>query len=68
MKIILDQTKCISCGTCWALCDKYFEQGQEGKSHLKGAKAQDQEEIEIEEIDCAQNASQACPVQCITTL
>lgn len=60
-KITLDKSKCIGCGTCWSLCDKFFEEGEENKSKLKGG----EEEMDTEELGCAQNAAEACPVQCI---
>ncbi|MDD5433533.1 MAG: ferredoxin [Candidatus Pacebacteria bacterium] len=66
IKITLDKSKCIGCGTCWALCEKYFQEGQDNKSHLAGVKEQAQEELEVAEIGCAENAATACPVQCIT--
>ncbi len=66
MKITLDKSKCIGCGTCWSLCDRLFEAGEEGKSHLKGAKVNSNiEEAEVGEVDCANEAAEACPVQCI---
>lgn len=64
MKIKLDKSKCIGCGTCWALCDKFFEDGDNGKSNLKGSG--NGSEIEIGEKGCAQSAVDTCPVQCIT--
>ncbi len=63
MKIILDKSKCIGCGTCWTLCDKFFEIGEDNKSKLKGSA--NGEELEIQEIGCAKVAMDTCPVQCI---
>jgi ferredoxin len=62
-KIILDKSKCIGCGTCWALCDKFFEAGDDNKSNLKGSS--DGQEKEVQEIGCAKAAIDTCPVQCI---
>jgi ferredoxin len=64
-KINLEREKCIGCGSCAALCPKYFELVEDGKSHLKGATKQDIEELEVEKIECAQSAAEACPAQCI---
>ena len=67
-KIIVERSKCIGCGTCSALCSKYFELDEEGKTHLKGSKLNkdtDTEELEVEEVDCIQEAANACPVQAI---
>ncbi len=66
MKIILEKSKCIGCGTCAALCEKFFELAEDGKSHLKGAEINpEKEELEIKEQGCAKEAVEACPVQCI---
>ena len=59
--IKLEKEKCIGCGTCWSLCEKFFEAGTDNKSNLKGGV----DEIEVEDVGCAQNAADACPVQCI---
>jgi len=64
-KIKLEREKCIGCGSCQALCPKYFELIDDGKSHIKDAVKQDVEELEVEKIECAQAAADACPVQCI---
>lgn len=65
MKIKLEREKCIGCGSCQALCSKYFELIDDGKSHIVGATKQDVEELEIEKIECAESATEACPAQCI---
>ena len=67
-KIILERQKCIGCGSCAAVCSKYWEMGDDGKSHLKDSKVNPEtgnEELETEEISCAQEAVDVCPVQCI---
>ncbi|MGA2417932.1 MAG: ferredoxin [Candidatus Staskawiczbacteria bacterium] len=64
-KIKLEREKCIGCGSCSALCPKYFELIEDGKSHIVGAEKKDIEELETEKIECAQAAAEACPVQCI---
>lgn len=64
-KIKLEREKCIGDGTCQALCPKYFELIEDGKSHIKGSVKQDLEELEVEKIECAQAAAEACPAQCI---
>jgi len=66
-KIILDKSKCIGCGACQAVCPKYFELGQDGKSKLKKGKSNsDKEELEIDKVDCVQEAAESCPTQCIS--
>ncbi|MFH1229529.1 MAG: ferredoxin [Candidatus Aenigmatarchaeota archaeon] len=65
-KIIHEVEKCIGCGACAAVCPNFFEMGDDGKSHLKGGKeVKDKEELTIKEVDCAKDAENTCPVQCI---
>lgn len=69
MKIIQDKSKCIGCGTCASLCAKHFEMKDDGKAQITQANLIDKEtekyEKIIEEISCAEEAAEACPVQCI---
>ena len=66
MKIKLEHEKCIGCGSCQALCPKYFELESDGKSHIKGAAENGiVYELEVEKIECAESAAEACPAQCI---
>ncbi len=68
MKIILEKEKCIGCGSCVALCPKFFELKEDGKAHLKGSQADkksESDELEIKEADCSKEAVEVCPVQCI---
>lgn len=64
-KIKLEREKCIGCGSCQALCPKYFELIDDGRSHIKDANKQDIEELEVAKIECAETAAEACPAQCI---
>lgn len=66
-KIIIEHEKCIGCGSCAAVCPKYFEMAEDGKSKLKGQtlNASGNFELETDQIDCAQTAAESCPVQCI---
>lgn len=64
-KIKLEREKCIGCGSCAALCSKCFEIIDDGKSHIVGANKQEVEELEVEKIECAESAAEACPAQCI---
>lgn len=66
-KIIVEHEKCIGCGSCAAVCSKYFEMAEDGKSHIKGSvkNSQGNDELQTENIDCAQTAAEACPSQCI---
>jgi len=64
-KIKIEREKCIGCGSCVALCPKYFEINEDGKSHIKNSQKSAIEEMEVEKIECAESAAEACPVQCI---
>ena len=68
MKIVHEREKCIGCGSCAALCPKYWEMAEDGKAKLLGSKVNQKtgnEELDINKIDCAQEAADICPVQII---
>lgn len=68
MKVVLDRTKCIGCGTCAALCPKYFEMAADNLSKLKSGVTGTQknlEELTISEIECIKDAADSCPGQAI---
>jgi len=70
-KIIQNRDGCIGCGTCVALCPKFWEiDDVEVKANLKDAKKNEETgeyELEIEEaeIGCNKDAVESCPVQVI---
>lgn len=57
-KIKVDKESCIGCGSCVAICPEIFELDSEGKSRAKVE--------ELEELNCAQQAIEACTVNCIS--
>ena len=66
MKIIHNVEKCIGCGLCASLCPDFWEMSDnDNKVHLKGQKSEIEEQIEIAEPKCAQEAAESCPVQAI---
>lgn len=66
MKIIQEHKKCIGCGSCVAVCPKYWEVDSSGKSRPKNSKLnKGNYELEIDKVECNQQAADACPVQCI---
>ncbi len=66
MKIIVERSKCISCGSCAAVCPQFFEMTEDGKAHLKDSKiVGENEELEVLESGCAKDAAEVCPVQII---
>ncbi|MDD5750745.1 MAG: ferredoxin [Candidatus Pacebacteria bacterium] len=58
MQIKIDQSKCIGCGTCSALCPACFELGSDGKATAK-------QPAETGDAGCAREAADSCPAQCI---
>ena len=66
MKVIHEIEKCIGCGACAAVCSEFWEMKDGGKSHLKGSKrVGDNFELEVDDLECCQQAVDTCPVQCI---
>jgi ferredoxin len=66
MKIIQEHQKCIGCGSCAAICPKFWEMIEGGKARPIGAELKGENyELESGENGCNQEAADACPVQCI---
>lgn len=55
--IIVDQEKCIGCGSCEAICEKSFKM-KDGKAHPIKPK--------VDKITCEKEAEDICPVQAIS--
>ena len=66
-KITHEREKCIGCGSCAAMCPKYWEMAEDGKSKLLSSiqNAEGNYEIEVADIECNQQAADACPIQII---
>lgn len=66
MKIVQEHEKCIGCGSCVAICPKYWKISDDGKAEPIGFKLNGANfELEIKKVECNQEAADACPVQCI---
>jgi ferredoxin len=67
MKIIQEHQKCIGCGSCVAVCPKYWEMAEDGKAKpINSNKIGENYELEAKEsVECAKMAEGSCPVQCI---
>ena len=67
MKIKVERPKCISCGSCAAVCPEFFEMEENGMAHLKNSKkdGDGNEDLEIQDASCARDAAEVCPVQII---
>lgn len=69
MKIVQEHEKCIGCGSCAAICPKYWEISDDGKSKIIGSeKVGSNFELEVDKVGCNQEAADACPVQCIKVI
>jgi len=55
MKIKINQDLCVGCGRCTELCPKSFKLGENGKSEV----------ISDEDLNCAMEAADNCPVGAI---
>lgn len=68
VKIIYEKELCISCGSCQLLCPKFWKMDDGEKAELLGSEVNSETgnfELEIEEIECNNEAADSCPVQCI---
>ena len=67
MKVIQQHQNCIGCGSCAAICPKYWEMAEDGKSKLLNSthNAEGNYELETKDIECNQEAANSCPVQII---
>lgn len=63
MKVSIDQTKCVACGSCVAICPEVFEMKDDGtvdvKQELKG------KDIPVELEGKAKEARDMCPATAI---
>jgi len=67
MKVIQEHQKCIGCGSCVAVCPKYWEMDQNGKAKpINATQTGEDYELEIPDgPDCCKAAADSCPVTCI---
>ncbi len=68
MKIIQERQKCIGCGSCVFVCQKYWKICDDGKVDLLGSKLNSKTknmELIVRKVSCHQKAVNICPVQCI---
>jgi len=60
-KVKIDESTCIGCGTCVALCPEVFELGEDGKAKVKLQNSKTPKlQAEIDE------AIEVCPVKAIS--
>lgn len=72
VKIMQNHNECIGCGTCAALCPKFWEMKDDEKAYLIGSKKNSKTgnfELDVdlnkEDLECNKFAEKACPVQVI---
>jgi ferredoxin len=70
MKVSIDRSTCVSCGSCWDTCPTFFEQNPDDsfsqvieKFRLNGDNAQGTPSPDL--TGCIQDAADLCPVQII---
>lgn len=56
MSISVNQDTCIGCGACASICPQTFALNADGKSEV----------ISQDDVECAKNAAESCPVQAIS--
>jgi len=69
-KIRHDKNKCIGCLACTAVCSTFFQQDDDGKVALviNGKKVDYVDgiaEVEVDNLDCAEEAQAVCPTGAI---
>jgi ferredoxin len=71
MKVSIDRSSCVSCGSCWDTCPGFFEQNTDDtfsqvieKYRLDGNIGAGTPSADLEA--CAQDAADLCPVQIIS--
>ena len=70
MKIIHQRKKCIGCASCVNICPNLFKMAEDGKASFLSSEAKhdlktEEAVLEIKDSECAEEAVDACPVQCI---
>ena len=71
-RVELDKNACRGFGACVELCSQFFQLlGADGKSTIEGAKKVIKENeavaetLELDELECVREASEACPFNAI---
>jgi ferredoxin len=65
MKITQDQSACIGCGACAAICPTDWKMGSDKAELISGKKEGNLFVKEVENAGCSKDAENACPVKCI---
>ncbi len=66
-KIKIDQETCIGCGACESTCPEVFVLSAQAKSTVvEEYRTKNEDEGEVEDIGCVEEAEDGCPVDAIT--
>ncbi len=67
IKIYQEHEGCIGCGSCVAVCPKFWKMGDDDKAEIIGGKKDEKGdyELDVEEVGCNKDAEEVCPVQVI---
>ena len=63
VKVKINQNSCIGCGTCAIICPEVFEINEDGVAQIKGDGGVS--EVEIENKEVLDKATESCPVNAI---
>lgn len=66
--ITVDKETCIGCGSCVALCPDVFQLDANGKAEVISSASAKATADKQDNIECAKNAAESCPVQAIKVL
>lgn len=59
MKAFVDEDNCIGCGNCEIICPTVFRMNDEGRAEVIV------ETLDDSTLDCAKEAEEQCPAECI---
>jgi ferredoxin len=59
-----ERAKCIGCGVCISVAPEFWDMKEDGKSHLKGSKA-DKRQVSEKDAEKNKAAAESCPVNVI---
>jgi ferredoxin len=65
-RVEIDHNVCQGFGACQELCGKFKVSDEDGKSHVESGKIADNiMAVELDALDCHQQAAEACPYNAI---
>jgi ferredoxin len=65
-RVEIVRPECSGCELCTTICEDIFEMASDGLSTLKdGRRIGDNDELDLDDAECAKQAAADCPVNCI---